>query len=241
VARKPITEQTQTDIFLKSRRRCCLCFWHNGEDEVKRGQIAHLDWDNENNAESNLVFLCLDHHDQYDSTPSQSKGLRLREVTRWREELYREMEYRFKSMKRRSAELSAAELIWLSKGKWLKVRVRLRNTGEVELIRVHAAIRLTDGIVVDCSNPPDTFSAYEKREDLFEPNGRVCIKPFTPIASLPPGHSKDFDALQLETDKAKLGSVVDLDYRIDANEMPTQIGTFQFTIPSVIATHDVAG
>ncbi|WP_145358578.1 hypothetical protein [Alienimonas californiensis] len=38
-------------------------------------QIAHIDRDRSNNAEANLVPLCLDHHDEYDSRTSQSKGL----------------------------------------------------------------------------------------------------------------------------------------------------------------------
>src|SRR5436305_3601972 len=84
MARKPIPETTQTSILLKSRRRCCLCFWLKGEDEVKKGQLAHLDGDNENFAEDNLAFLCLEHHDEYDSIPRISKGLREQEVRRWR-------------------------------------------------------------------------------------------------------------------------------------------------------------
>jgi hypothetical protein len=65
---------------------------------VKKGQLAHLDWDNKNAAEDNLAFLCLEHHDEYDSAPSQSKGLRQREVKMWRNELYKEMEYRFRTV-----------------------------------------------------------------------------------------------------------------------------------------------
>jgi hypothetical protein len=98
MVRKAIPDATQTSIFLKSRRRCCLCFWLQGEDEVKKGQLAHLDGDNENAAEDNLVFLCLEHHDEYDSTPRLSKGLREQEVRRWRDELYKEMEYRFRTV-----------------------------------------------------------------------------------------------------------------------------------------------
>lgn len=98
MARKPIPDGTRANILLKSRRRCCLCFWLKGEDEVKKGQLAHLDGDNENVAEDNLVFLCLEHHDEYDSTPRLSKGLREKEVRNWRDELYKEMEYRFRTV-----------------------------------------------------------------------------------------------------------------------------------------------
>jgi hypothetical protein len=50
----------------------------------KKGQIAHLDRDPSHNDPDNLAFLCLEHHDQYDSRPSQSKGLTPEEVKRYR-------------------------------------------------------------------------------------------------------------------------------------------------------------
>jgi hypothetical protein len=89
MARKPIPDSTQVKILMKSRRRCCLCWGFKGEDVVKKGQIAHLDGKNSNCKEDNLVFLCLEHHDEYDSTPRQSKGLREQEVRKWRDELYK--------------------------------------------------------------------------------------------------------------------------------------------------------
>jgi len=83
-------------VLIKSRRRCCLCFWLEGIDEVQRGQIAHLDGDRTNNNEDNLCFLCAkEHHDDYDSGRSQSKGLQKGEVKHYRNELYKEMELRF--------------------------------------------------------------------------------------------------------------------------------------------------
>jgi hypothetical protein len=89
MARKAIPKAIQVSILFKSRRRCCLCFGLRGEDVVKKGQLAHLDGDNENFAEDNLAFLCLEHHDEYDSTPGLSKGLREQEVRRWRDELHK--------------------------------------------------------------------------------------------------------------------------------------------------------
>lgn len=94
--RAPLLDATQSAVLTKSRRRCCLCYWLNGIDEVKKGQIAHLDQDRSIADEDDLVFLCHDHHDEYDSIPSQSKGLREKEVRHWRDELYREMTYLFR-------------------------------------------------------------------------------------------------------------------------------------------------
>ncbi|MCA1850276.1 MAG: hypothetical protein LC672_04310 [Acidobacteria bacterium] len=85
--RKKILPEVIADITSASRRRCCICFALKRDDTEKKGQIAHLDHDASNNSPDNLTFLCLDHHDQYDSRPSQAKGLTIEEVKRYRTEL----------------------------------------------------------------------------------------------------------------------------------------------------------
>ncbi|HMJ70347.1 MAG TPA: hypothetical protein VK508_15690 [Cyclobacteriaceae bacterium] len=87
MARQKINKQTQTAILLECRRRCCICFGLEGNLDEKRGQIAHLDHSPNNNDPDNLAFLCLEHHDQYDSGTSQSKGLTKEEVKAYKEEL----------------------------------------------------------------------------------------------------------------------------------------------------------
>jgi hypothetical protein len=86
--RHKIPKAIQDQVVLLSRRRCCICFGLEGDLEEKDGQIAHLDRDNTNNDLDNLSFLCLLHHNKYDSKTSQSKGLRESEVKRYRKELY---------------------------------------------------------------------------------------------------------------------------------------------------------
>lgn len=85
--RAKISPEVVTEIVVGSRRRCCICFALRQDDAQKQGQIAHLDHDPSNNATDNLAFLCLDHHDQFDSRTSQSKGLTIEEVKRYRTEL----------------------------------------------------------------------------------------------------------------------------------------------------------
>jgi hypothetical protein len=58
MTRKAISDEVQNSVLLKSRRRCCLCFWLEGIDNVVKGQIAHLDQNHKNAEEENLVFLC---------------------------------------------------------------------------------------------------------------------------------------------------------------------------------------
>ena len=86
--RKKVPLQPETDVLTNSRRKCCMCFWLNSDMEVKRGQIAHLDDDRDNNELDNLAWLCIPHHDEYDSTPRQSKGFKINEVKLYRNKLY---------------------------------------------------------------------------------------------------------------------------------------------------------
>ena len=88
MTRKKTGSKTEAEILLSSRRRCCICFGLNRDFGIKSGQIAHLDRDNSNDAYDNLAFLCLEHHDMYDSSTSQSKNFTISEVKKYREELY---------------------------------------------------------------------------------------------------------------------------------------------------------
>jgi len=90
-SRSRIPIAVEADILAQSRRRCCICFALDQDCSEKRGQIAHLDRDPSNNDPDNLAFLCLDHHDQYDSRTSQTKNLTIREVKQYRSELYGEV------------------------------------------------------------------------------------------------------------------------------------------------------
>ena len=88
MTRPKLAPQTETEVLAASRRRCAICFGLEGDLSRKKGQIAHLDRNPANNAIDNLAFLCFDHHDEYDSSTSQSKGLQLREVKVYRQGLY---------------------------------------------------------------------------------------------------------------------------------------------------------
>jgi hypothetical protein len=73
--RTTIPTATETLVLMASARRCALCFGFNGDLTRKKGQIAHIDQSASNPDERNLVYLCTDHHDEYDSTTSQTKGI----------------------------------------------------------------------------------------------------------------------------------------------------------------------
>lgn len=87
MSRKSIPPKIQAEVLHSSRRRCPLCFSYDFDDGVKHGQIAHIDQNSANNARENLVFLCLKHHDEYDSSTSQSKGITKEELVKCNAEL----------------------------------------------------------------------------------------------------------------------------------------------------------
>ena len=93
--RKSIKSSTQASVLLHSRRRCSICYGLNRDTSLKQGQIAHLDQDSSNSAEDNLAFLCLEHHDQYDSSTKQSKNFTVEEVKQFREELHKATDMAF--------------------------------------------------------------------------------------------------------------------------------------------------
>ena len=83
-----LPEGVQAEVLTRSRRRCCMCFGLDRDLGIKQGQIAHVDRNTNNNTVDNLTFLCLPHHDQYDSVTSQSKSFRSSEIRVYRDELY---------------------------------------------------------------------------------------------------------------------------------------------------------
>lgn len=87
VARRSIPVETETKLLISCARRCALCYGLEGQLFRKQGQIAHADQEANNNAESNLVFLCLHHHDEYDSATSQSKGITKAELLEYKRQL----------------------------------------------------------------------------------------------------------------------------------------------------------
>lgn len=78
--RKHTPVDTETDVLIKSARRCTLCFYLSHDLREKIGQIAHLDKDPSNYDEDNLAFMCLEHHTLFDSKTSQHKNYTVKEV-----------------------------------------------------------------------------------------------------------------------------------------------------------------
>jgi hypothetical protein len=91
-ARVAIPPDTQHRVLDRSRRRCALCIHFNNDWGQKEGQVAHLDRNPSNFAEGNLAFLCLPHHDDYDTKRRQTKNLTIREAKTARDRLYKFIE-----------------------------------------------------------------------------------------------------------------------------------------------------
>jgi hypothetical protein len=253
MTRKVIPDDTQKNVLTNSRRRCCLCFWLEGKDEAQKGQIAHLDRNNENAAEDNLVFLCLVHHDEYDSKTSVTKGLRDDEVRHWRDELYKEMSYRFRTVKRFAFELIMDGFDWTaserSRDADFTITFKLTNRGDAAVRGPIVTIRLPDkvrgarptryeclGLDIFVESALQLGDTYEATRDFFESNGRVGISHPSPIQALLPGHSLGFQGLGLRERDYPLGSELSFEFRVDAEDMVPFVGKVMGRVP--IAIHD---
>ncbi len=89
--RKKITDSTHYEVVYLSARRCCMCYALDADFSQKAGQIAHIDQDRTNESAANLAWLCLPHHDEYDSRTSQSKGFTQGEIRNYRDLLHVEV------------------------------------------------------------------------------------------------------------------------------------------------------
>jgi hypothetical protein len=149
----------EQEVLERSGRRCCLCYGLYGSLEVKHGQIAHLDGNRDNNNVRNLAFLCFEHHDEFDSTPSQSKGWTIKEAKRYRTMLYETIEG-LRSSAKQSVTKTTGEYalpIWGRIAAGNDIRMILdaidKNTGQ-QYYSVRACSLLYGGsLVFDITNP----------------------------------------------------------------------------------------
>lgn len=66
--RPPIPKALQQRLLYESQYVCCICQRHGV-------QIHHIDGDNSNNSETNLIVLCLEHHGEAHTIRSLGKNL----------------------------------------------------------------------------------------------------------------------------------------------------------------------
>jgi hypothetical protein len=170
--RRSISSGTEAEVLHLSRRRCCLCFGLFNKLDIKRGQIAHLDHDPANNAIENLAFLCLEHHDEYDTTTSQSKGIKLKEVLIHRESLYAAVrQYLDPREHSGSVQVSAEEPPLASTGE-LEYYLATSNSLQSAGLLVLARIRAGNKALVDDLSTANAAAMEEVRRGLASLSGR---------------------------------------------------------------------
>jgi hypothetical protein len=115
--RKRLPADTETEVLVRSRRRCALCYGLKGDFSEKIGQIAHIDQNRSNDSLDNLAWLCFEHHSLYDSSTSQHKNYQATEIKRHRDSLYAAIATSAisgpESMGRYVATKENASVIWL--------------------------------------------------------------------------------------------------------------------------------
>src|SRR5262249_20393370 len=149
----------------------------------------------------------------------------------------KEMEYRFRTAKRFDFELTITGFLEEPDGGNFNAQFCLKNTGDLAVRSPTISIRVPEGVGAEIAprrhrlpgmlpgleaTVPEinAWKAYEKRLDLFEENGRVTIKEMggmNPV--LMPGHIFEFEALVFPSASYPEGAEVELEYRVDAEEM----------------------
>jgi len=163
--RVTIPPEVIADVLVTSRRRCCVCFGLSNDAEEKKGQVAHIDRDASNSARDNLVFLCFDHHDQYDSRTSQSKGLTVEEVRRYRAQLDR---FVAQSLPLSDVDIARALLAGLDRPAF-----RTPFHQESSLPRFRAAIAETTSAINTGKTPSGT--QLPSKADVRDPTIRAAL------------------------------------------------------------------
>jgi hypothetical protein len=161
--RQRVPSNTVAEVISSSRRRCCICYGLVGDLSLKRGQVAHLDRDPSNNDSDNLAFLCLDHHDVYDSRMSQSRGFAPKEIKKYREELYAAIRKREDRDK-------------ISEEPEVKIREETRSTIAIELSLLNTGVLYQIEVPLD-ANLGRVVDAMAKQVGLSanDPSGRPLV------------------------------------------------------------------
>lgn len=84
-----LSDAVTTDLLNKCRRRCCMCYSLDRDNRQKNGRIVYLDSNTKNDSIDNLAYLCLDHHNAFESRMSQSKNYTSGELFSYKTELER--------------------------------------------------------------------------------------------------------------------------------------------------------
>lgn len=126
--RRSIPKVVETRLLQACRRRCCLCVFLDDDHGVSRGQIAHIDGNPSNAAYGNLAWLCLRHHDEYDSRTSQSKGITEEELTSWRDRLHAQYEQVDPDASGESVKGARVRASAIRRGPRLCAQIRVENT-----------------------------------------------------------------------------------------------------------------
>jgi len=167
-----------------------LCAGLHDDFGIKKGQIAHIDGNSSNSDSDNLVYLCLDHHDELDSKTSQSKGLTFEELKEYRRRLYEHYSSPRRTKKKTEAKVTKPSIKVYWKG-WdildndtvvYDLRDAWRDRPELELdfnvthelkdkIKLLKFGIITSGFIDEI---PDGGNGYPKK--TIHPDGRLLFE-----------------------------------------------------------------
>ena len=91
--RRKLNQDAVATLQFRADLRCCLCQYVGDlPPRPKSGQIHHIDGDPSNGAIENLVWLCLEHHEEVGKIGRSSRRIHAKTLIRFRDELERRIQ-----------------------------------------------------------------------------------------------------------------------------------------------------
>lgn len=88
--RRKISQDSVAMLQFRADLRCCLCQYVGDlPPRPQSGQIHHIDGDSSNGSIQNLVWLCLEHHEEVGKIGRSSRRIHAKTLIRFRDELER--------------------------------------------------------------------------------------------------------------------------------------------------------
>jgi hypothetical protein len=139
--RRRVDQEVAADVRFAVDDRCCMCEPVSGAfpPRVRNGQLHHLDENPSNNGPDNLVWLCLEHHEEAGKVGKASRRLSAGTIRRYRSLLQKKVTRERTPLQARSGRRVFSEaldaLVVLNVRK-LRGRAALEGDGEeVELLQ----------------------------------------------------------------------------------------------------------
>lgn len=163
-ARKRISNDRSAEVLFRSDHTCCIC-----RDSTKQVQIHHIDEDPSNNRMENLAVLCFECHTKTQMEGGFVKKLSAEEVILYRDDWYRLVDLRRKSVSGLSVPFEP-EMLLIPAGDFLMGSASDKDLLALENEFPQRSIYLPDYYISRTPITNEHYAAFVKALDYVPPS-----------------------------------------------------------------------